>query len=135
MIKDLLLSGYGQDMDLSCSEKIVYAANQSYSLGLDKKALKMAAGFGGGMAIEGTCGAITGSIMVLGIMFVDKSAHESTRIKELTKELIEKFQIAMGYIDCGPLKEHYRTEEFKCRDIILKAAEILDGIITRELNK
>ena len=39
----------------------------------------------------------------------------------------------MGDILCKPLKDNYRTEEKKCRDVVLKAAEILDKIVTREL--
>jgi hypothetical protein len=39
----------------------------------------------------------------------------------------------MGEIDCAPLKAKYRTEEFKCRDVILKAAEVLDRIVKREI--
>ena len=34
---------------------------------------------------------------------------------------------------CEPLKNNYRTEEKKCIDVILKAAEILDKIVTRKL--
>ena len=36
-------------------------------------------------------------------------------------------------IDCAPLKEMYRTEELKCRNVIIKAAEVLDRIVQREL--
>ena len=37
-------------------------------LGLDEKtALKIASGFGGGMACAETCGAVTGSYMVIGM--------------------------------------------------------------------
>jgi hypothetical protein len=39
----------------------------------------------------------------------------------------------MSSIDCKPLKEMYRTEELKCSNVILKAAEILDTIVMREL--
>jgi hypothetical protein len=39
------------------------------------------------MGIEDKCGALTASIMVLGRLFVKERAHESTKIKELTKEL------------------------------------------------
>lgn len=132
MLYNLLKQGYGDDLDLNCAEKILYGANGAYHLGLDKEALKLAAGFGGGMAIEDVCGALAGSIMVLGRLFVKERAHESTRIKDLTKELFESYRRAMGEIDCAPLKAKYRTEECKCRDVILKAAEILDGIVLRE---
>ncbi len=135
MLSELLKSGYGNDRDFNCAEKILYGANEAYQLGLNKEALKLSSGFGGGMAIEGTCGALTASIMVLGRLFVKDNAHESTRIKELTKELFEEYRKAMGDIDCAPLKAKYRTEAIGCRDVIFKAAEILDGMIARERKK
>lgn len=92
----------------------------------------MAAGFGGGMAIEGDCGALTAAVMILGRLYVKERAHESAKIKELTKELFDKYQKAMGETDCAPLKAKYRNDEVKCRLVILKAAEVLDEIVTRE---
>jgi hypothetical protein len=38
----------------------------------------------------------------------------------------------MGDIDCIPLKKNHLDEEVRCRNIIVKAAEILDDIIERE---
>jgi C_GCAxxG_C_C family probable redox protein len=133
MLADLIKQGFGDMEDLNCAEKILYGANIAYNLDLNKEALKLAAGFGGGMAIEDKCGALTASIMVLGRLFVNDSAHESSRIKDLTKELFEDYKKEMGTIDCAPLKDKYRTEEFKCRNIIIKAAEVLDRIVKREL--
>jgi C_GCAxxG_C_C family probable redox protein len=133
MLYELLKNGYAQDCDFNCAEKILYGANTAYGLGLSKEALKMAAGFGGGMAIEGTCGALTAAIMVLGRFFVKNNAHESTRIKELTKELLGTYRQEMGMIECAPLKSKYRTEEIGCRDVILRAAQILDRIVQREI--
>jgi C_GCAxxG_C_C family probable redox protein len=133
MLTELLKQGFGQDMDLNCAEKILQGANIAYNLGLDKEALKLVSGFGGGMAIEDKCGALTASIMVLGKLFVKNNAHESNRIKDLTVELFEEYKKEMGTIDCAPLKKKYRTEELKCRDVILKAAEVLDRIVKREL--
>ena len=97
--------------------------------------MKLAAGFGGGMAIEDKCGALTASIMVLGKLFVRERAHESTRIKELTKELFDAYRKEMGSIDCAPLKKSYATMELKCRNVIIKAAELLDGMVKRELGR
>jgi C_GCAxxG_C_C family probable redox protein len=135
MLYELLKSGYGKEQDFNCAEKILYGANEAYRLGLSNDALKMAAGFGGGMAVEDVCGVLTASTMVLGRLFVKNNAHESARIKELTKELLGSYRQAMGEMDCAPLKAKYRTEEIGCRDVILKAAEILDGIVERELKK
>jgi C_GCAxxG_C_C family probable redox protein len=133
MLADLIKEGFGEKEDLNCAEKILQGANAAYRLGLDKRALKLASGFGGGMAIGDKCGALTAAIMVLGELFVKERAHESTRIKYLTTELFQEYEREMGSIDCTPLKEMHRTEELKCRNVILKAAEILDRIVAREL--
>jgi C_GCAxxG_C_C family probable redox protein len=133
MLAELIKKGFGEQEDLNCAEKILQGANTVYNLGLDKEALKLVAGFGGGMAIEDKCGALTASIMVLGKLFVKNNAHESTKIKDLTVELFEEYKKEMGSIDCAPLKEKHRTEELKCKNVILKAAEILDRIVIREL--
>jgi C_GCAxxG_C_C family probable redox protein len=134
MLTNLLKQGFGEKEDLNCAEKILQGANIAYNLGLDKESLKLASGFGGGMAIEDKCGALTAVIMVLGRLFVEDRAHESTRIKDLTKELFEEYRKEMGSIDCAPLKEMHRTEELKCRNVTIKAAEALDRIVKRELS-
>jgi C_GCAxxG_C_C family probable redox protein len=135
MLGKMMQQGFGIKEDLNCAETILSGANQAYCMGLDAQDLKLAAGFGGGMAIEGVCGTLTAAIMALGPLFVRERAHESTRIKELTAELIKAFEDELGAIDCASLKARYRTEERKCRDIIEKAAEILDRIVQRELQK
>jgi len=132
MLYDLLKNGFGDLEDYNCSEKILFGANKAYNLGLDKKALRLSSGFGKGMAIEGLCGAVAASIMVLGTIYVEKVAHQSEEIKDLTKEFLEKYNQDMGDINCKYLRDKYQTEEYKCRNVILKAAEILDQIISRE---
>lgn len=133
MLSELIKNGFGEKEDLNCAEKILQGANIAYSLGLDRESLKLASGFGGGMAIQDKCGALTAAIMVLGKLFVKERAHESERIKELTRELFDEYNREMSSIDCKPLKEMYRTEELKCSNVILKAAGILDKIVMREL--
>ena len=134
MLKDLISNGFGNDMDLNCAEKILYGANKVYNLGLDKEALKLAAGFGGGMGIEEACGAITASVMMLSKLFVKDGAHESNRIKDLTSELLRAYEDKMGSIICEPLKKNHKTLFEGCNKIIVVAAENLDNIIRRELN-
>ena len=132
MLLDLLQKGFGNDTDLNCAEKMLYGANWADDLKLPPEALKLAAGFGGGMGVESTCGAITGGIMVLSHLYVKQRAHECGRIKELEGEFIETFKNEMGCIDCKCLKEKYRNDEIKCNLVIFKAAEILDRIVARE---
>lgn len=132
MLAHLVREGFGEKEDLNCAEKILYGANEAYHLGLEKESLKLAAGFGGGMGIENVCGALTAGVMVLSKLFVVNRAHESSRIKDLSKEFFAAYAAAMGEIDCEDLKKNYRTEKEKCYVVILKAAEILDTIVARE---
>ncbi|SFL80104.1 C-GCAxxG-C-C family (seleno)protein [Pelosinus propionicus] len=134
MLSTLIEQGYGESEDLNCAEKILYGANEVYQLGLTPEALRLASGFGGGMAIGSVCGTLTAAIMVLGILFVKDRAHESNKIKVLTQELFDTYQKQMGDIDCNPLKDRYRREDIKCRYVIAKAAAALDAIIKREKN-
>jgi len=133
MLKSIIENGYGKDRDLNCAETILYGANEAYNLGLDESGLKLAAAFGGGMAIESVCGSLTAGTMVLSSLFVKNYGREDSKIKDITKEFLKNFQDEMGNINCVNLKEKYRTEELKCHNIIVKAAEILDVLIKKEL--
>ena len=70
MLLKLLQDGFGSAMDLNCAEKILYGANWAYNMKLPGEALKLAAGFGGGMGVESSCGVITGGVMVLSSLYV-----------------------------------------------------------------
>ena len=129
MLLKLLQDGFGSAMDLNCAEKILYGANWAYDMKLPAEALKLAAGFGGGMGVESSCGVITGGVMVLSSLYVKRNGHESGRIKALENETFTK---EMGAIDCAALKAKYRNDEIKCNLIIFKAGEILDRMVERE---
>lgn len=75
-------------------------------LGIDEvTALKISSGFGGGMACAETCGAVTGSYMVIGM----KHGHSTSdpEAKAATKQKIqlfnEKFKAAHGSLICKEL--------------------------------
>lgn len=129
MLKDLIENGFGEEEDYNCAEKILYGANIVYNLGLSPEALKLSAGFGGGMGIESVCGALTASTMVLSHKYVEKVAHESGKIKEVNQKLFRQFMEEMDSIQCGYLKNTYRRADTGCSNIIIKAAEILDRLI------
>jgi len=131
-LSELVESGYGDTHDLNCAETILWGANQVYRLGLNRKALRLAAGFGGGMGIEATCGALTGAVMVIGRLFTRDRGHESPRVKELCSRFLQAYRTEMGSIDCAPLKEKHRTETTKCRPVVLKAARLLEELIAAE---
>jgi C_GCAxxG_C_C family probable redox protein len=132
MLLDNVKKYYDKKYDYNCAETILYAANEEYNLNLDKNALKTMAAFGGGMAIESICGAVTGSLAVLGIMFTKERAHESDRMKQLSQEFFEKFQDKLNTSNCKELKEKYRNDDIRCSSILYAAAEVLEDIIVRE---
>ena len=134
MLQQMIENGFGEAEDFNCAEKILYGANLAYKLGLDPQALRLSAGFGGGMGIGSACGALTASIMVLSVMFVKKRAHESDTIKKLSQKFLGAYNRRMGNLNCGPLKAKHRTPETKCNHVIAVAAEILDQIIREEKN-
>lgn len=129
MIYNLIKNGFGKKENYNCSEAILYAANEAYNLGLSKEALKLSAAFGGGMGIESTCGALTGAVMTLSAIYVEDIAREDKKVFNLTKELFQKYEKAMGNIECFKLKEDHKKEDIGCHNIILEAAKILDEII------
>lgn len=129
MLVDYVKKYYSKEYDLNCAETIIYAANEYYNLNLDKKALKSMAAFGGGMGIGDVCGAITGALAVLGIIFVKDRAHESGKIKEISVEFFYRFQSFLEYKNCVELKEKFANNEERCSKIIYTAARVLEELI------
>lgn len=135
MLKEKVKKYYGKSFNLNCAETIIYAANEEYNLNLGADALKMMASFGGGMGIESICGVITGSLSVLGIMFVKEKAHESDLIKNLSKEFFQRFEAEFETKNCYELKAKYRNDDIRCSRMVYKAADILDEIINEKEEK
>ncbi len=80
----------------------------SEPLGLEKTlALKIACGFGAGIGRMGrTCGAVTGSVMAIGLKHgqVSLADEESKqRTHKLVKEFVDKFTALHGSIECKEL--------------------------------
>jgi C_GCAxxG_C_C family probable redox protein len=133
MLADKVKKYYNKEIyDLNCAETMLYAANEEYGMDLTKETLKTVAAFGGGMAIESVCGAITGALAVIGILFTKEKAHESDKIKNLTIEFFNEFKKELGTFNCMELKAKYKTEELRCGVMVDTAASILDKIIKKE---
>lgn len=108
----------------------------------EERALGVAAGFGGGMCHGGTCGAVTGALMVLGMRHGMRHKGDLAA-KELTKARVNAFLAAFesrnGSIVCKDLlgcdpstpegnqaardKGLFKT---RCPQMVLDASEILD---------
>ena len=74
---------------LNCAQSVLLSFAPELKLD-DMTAVKIAAGFGGGMGMAETCGAITGAYMVLGL----KAESDEKTIQEIkadTKAAVKKF--------------------------------------------
>ena len=133
MLMDKINKYYTTKYDLNCSEVMMYAASDEYNMNLKSETLKTMSSFGGGMGIESVCGAITGSLSVIGILFTKERAHEGDRVKKLCQEFFQKFEAKLSTNNCRSLKAEYKKEDIGCRVMIETAAIILDEIVIREL--
>jgi len=111
--------------------------------GLDEKtALKIASGFGGGMARAKTCGAVTGSYMVIGLKHghdtpdPEKKANTKMLIQKFNEEFLKKHDTLIcseltGYDISTPEGSDAAREEgvflTKCPLFIKTACEILEN--------
>lgn len=75
-------------------------------VGMDENsALKIASGFGGGMACAETCGAVTGAYMVIGLKHGNSSPapEEKAKTKLKIQQFNEKFKEQHGTLICKEL--------------------------------
>ena len=126
---------------LNCAQSVLLSHTED--LNIDKMtALRIALGFGGGMAMAETCGAVTGAYMVLGL----KVKHEGKTIQEIkaeSKAAVRKFNelfIAKhGSLKCKKLlgvdistpegaaeANEKHLFDSVCVEIVASAAEILE---------
>lgn len=137
----------------ACSQASFCALNDEFDLKGDNiiPALRL---FAGGIASRGeTCGAVTGSLLALGLSFGPKDgkayATESPSLKA-ADEFFEKFSAEFGSTRCSRVVEHqygraynFRDPEDmklfmeaaktgKCGEVVQKAVSIAADIITKD---
>jgi C_GCAxxG_C_C family probable redox protein len=93
---------------LNCAESVVHTFNELLGTPIQADAVKMASGFGGGLGHAGCiCGALTGSVMVLGML---KGRTDSTQdrlpVYELAREFHDRFQTQFGATCCRSLNQY-----------------------------
>lgn len=127
--------------NLNCAQSVLLTFAEDLKLD-ETTALRIALGFGGGMAMGETCGAVTGAYMVLGMkaQLTQKSLQE---IKAETKAAVRKFNelfIAQnGSLVCkkllgvdlstpegAALASEKNLFDTVCTKLVASAAEILE---------
>ena len=102
------LAGNNFKNGLNCSESILKSFNEILNNPLSPESLKMASGFGGGLGHAGCmCGALTGSVMVLGLLKGRLDAEQSRDpVYELAHDFHDRFENQFGATCCRALNPH-----------------------------
>ncbi len=121
----------------NCSQAIFATYGRGFGIVSDQ-AFEIASGFGGGMRIGGTCGAVTGAFMVLGLKFAKGKDKPYDKIIEFVEKFCRrnKSTNCLDLIGCD-----IRTEEgmekavneglFRkvCSQVVKDAAQILEEML------
>lgn len=110
-------------------------------------ALKLSAGFAGGMRNGKTCGAVTGAFMVLGLNFGNQNCEKTDGRKAVYDAVVEftkSFEQLHGSTDCkdllgcnvGTAEGMRKAKEEKlfytlCPKYVKSAAEILEAMLNK----
>lgn len=131
--------------DFNCAQSILSTYGIQYGLDRDT-ALKLATGFGGGMAGFGrTCGVVSAAFMVIGLKY-GMGVKGDLKMKEKTYQLIRKFSDQFQGINCSVIckellecdintpegKNYYSQNALfdnKCLQYVKNAAEILENML------
>lgn len=110
----------------NCCQSVIKAFAEEAGLS-DDMVRKLGAGFAGGMGgMEGTCGALCGAQMVLGIM-----TYEGRPIGKKARALHDGFREACGGASiCKVLKGRETGVELcSCDDCVKNAAKVLEELL------
>jgi C_GCAxxG_C_C family probable redox protein len=91
---------------LMCSEAVFQAVGEQLGAGFDRTATRLATGFGGGIGRcrDEVCGALSGGVMLLGLLYGrETAADDSGRCLELTLAWREAFRQRFGASTCRPI--------------------------------
>lgn len=127
----------------SCSQAVFVAYAPTYGVG-PSLALRLSSAMGGGIRAGGTCGAVLGALMVLGLAGCDDECTPESRhdVMSLVDAFHERFEARIGSLDCpGVLGYDIRIPEQKavylelglresrCLEAVTVASEILEDLL------
>jgi len=122
---------------LCCSEAIMHVLNRGLRGGMnDQSILAVGSGFCGGMGgDDGTCGALTGAITMIGLFLSPHSPNGLSKkeASSAAKELHDRFKERLSSINCNDLTKELRNNRRarlkNCQKITGIGAEISATII------
>ena len=135
------------DRGYNCAQSMFYTYGKDF-FEKGSPVMKVASGFGGGISSMGeTCGAVSGSLMALGLHFgpEEPADHEQKeKLKEINRQFLAIFEEKHGSLKCRDLlgADMSNPEGAKfiqengvidkvCPAMIRSASEIMDAIIQK----
>ncbi len=121
------------DIKFNCAQAVACAFAEE--IGVDEKVLFTALeGFGLGMGgMEGTCGALSGAIMLAGLKNSDGNINAPATKAEtykLSKEMVTRFTEKTGSTVCKELKGIETGKVLcSCPDCICKGVEVVEEVL------
>ncbi|MDL2263245.1 C-GCAxxG-C-C family protein [Synergistaceae bacterium OttesenSCG-928-I11] len=113
----------------ACSEAVLTAMNEALGSPLSEEAMRVATGFRGGMGDGDVCGAISGGIMVLGlVMAPDYPGTPSPELKEAAKALRARFAAHNDALDCADLTARFPSMNDPARRVM--CGELVEGVVS-----
>ena len=112
----------------NCAQSVLipFAADAGLS---EEDAFRMAANFGGGMLMGGTCGAFTGGMMALGVWGVD----DKPVVQQLSRAMKANHD---GTLDCAKLlaknAELGNPRKPHCDAMVYEAVELVEKILREQ---
>ena len=127
----------------SCSQALLLAFCDKF--GMEREmALKVAAGFGGGMGMGDACGAMTGAFMALGCLFDVNDPGAKDKMHALTREFAGRFKQEAASIHCRDFlgcevytpegREYVKTHNLRttvCEGLVRRAAILTEEMLER----
>jgi C_GCAxxG_C_C family probable redox protein len=110
--------------NLNCAQTILAAANLEYHLNLDEKFISSLAGFGGGLQEEDLCGVVSGSVVVLSVIFNNPDTKNSL-LKQAVIKYKTSFSKELKDINCRVIKPEFRDETEGCYKVITTGYKFL----------
>ena len=89
----------------NCSQAVLGSYCEQFGLDCEQ-AFKVATGFGGGMRMAETCGAVTGALMVLGLKYGNITAEDKEAKAKTYERIVEytnRFKARNGSVVCKKL--------------------------------
>ena len=120
-IKMYYTSGY------NCSETLLHACNDVYKLQINEDDFRLMAGFGSGMFVGSTCGALVGCIAALSKIYCPTKAHDNlASLRPIIVKINQNFKKELGALDCAHVKPVHHNPLKGCLYTCLLAGKALE---------